>query len=283
MDIGLTISRTFSIVGQRFGPLLGLWGVYFGIQIGLMLLLGLVLGGTAMAGLAMGSPETMGSAAAMGGGMILGVFVFYLLYFLTYFAQMASMIAMASPLQRLNFGDAFNVGLRSAPTLLGVFVLFAIAYVVLVIVFGILGAALSMAGTAGVALLVVLIVPAVIYLLCRISIVNSVVAVERIGNPITAISRSWRLTGGKVLAIFAVLLIFGIAAAIVMGLLFVPVFASFSSAMQGGTPPFGSLAFLGIGFLVVGLAITVFMSALLAVIHEQVSGDSGESMTTVFS
>lgn len=278
MDVGQTISRTFGVVKDRFGSLLGLWAIFFAIQLGMMAILGISMGASAMAGLA------MGNANAVGGGMVVILFLFYIVYFLITFAQYGAMTAMASPLKQVSFGDAFNIGLRSAPTLLGVFILFMIGYLVFALVFGIVGGILSMAGSVGALLAIILVVPAAIYLMCRISVVNAVASVDRVGNPVTVLARSWAMTSGKVLPIFAVLLIFGIAMMLLMGVLAMPLYASIrSSMMGGGVPNFGSFGLIFVGMLLLSVVIAVVFAALLAVIHSEVSGQSSDDMGAVFA
>lgn len=278
MEMGQTISRTFGVIKERLGPLLGLWAVFFAIQLVLFVVMGISLGASAAAGLA------MGNAGALGGGMFVVLLLFYLAYFLVTFAQYAAMTAMASPLQRIGFGDALNAGIRSAPTLLGVFVLFMVGYLAFVLIFGIVGGVLSMAGSIGAAITVLLVVPAAIYLLCRISVVNAVAAVDRVGNPVTVLGRSWAMTRGKVLPIFAVLLLFGLAVLLLLGVLIAPFYASVNAAVMSGRPPnFASLGFLIVAMLPISILIAIGFTALLAVVHGEISGQSDHDMGTVFA
>jgi hypothetical protein len=276
--IGQVITHTFGVIKERFCYLLGVYGVFFAVQLGLMAVLGIGIGASVMGGLA------RGDASAFGVGMIATIIVVYLAYFLIFFAQFAAMSAAASPLQRVSFGDAVNAGLRSAPTLFGVFILFMIGYLAFALAFGIVAGLLSMAGSAGTAIATVLVFIAAVYLMCRISLVNSIAAVDRIGNPITVLARSWAITRGKVLPIVAIMLIFGLAAMLLMGVLFAPFYASLTASMTSGQAPnFGSLGVFFVGTLVATLATVIVFSALLAVIHSEISGSSHEEMSEVFA
>jgi hypothetical protein len=278
MNIGQVISRTFGVIKERFGLLLGVYGVFFAVQLGLFAVLGIGVGASVMGGLA------QGSASALGGGMIAVVVLVYLAYFLVFFAQFAAMSAAASPLQRIGFGEAVNAGLRSAPTLFGVFILFMIGYFVFAIAFGIVAGLLSMAGNAGAAIAAILVFLAAMYLMCRISLVNAIAAVDRIGNPITVLARSWAITKGKVLPIFAVLLIFGLAAMLLMGVLFAPFYASLTASMTSGqVPNFASFGVFSIAMMIVGVVIVIVFAALFSVIHGEISDGSGEEMSSVFA
>lgn len=278
MNIGQVISRTFGVIKERGGLLLGVYAVFFAVQLGLMAVLGIGMGASVMGGLA------RGDASAFGLGMILTIVVIYLAYFLVFFAQFAAMSAAASPLQRVSFGDAVNAGVRSAPTLFGVFILFMIGYLIFAVAFGIVAGLLSMAGSAGAAIATILVFLAAIYLMCRISLVNSIAAVDRVGNPITVLARSWAITRGKVLPIFAILLIFGLAAMLLMGVVFAPFYASLAASMTSGqVPGFANLGVFFVGTLIVTLATVIVFSALLAVIHGEISGSSHEEMSDVFA
>lgn len=278
MNIGQVVSRTFGVIKERFGLLLGVYGVFFAVQLGLLVVLGLGIGASVMGGLA------QGNVSAMSGGMIAVIAAVYLAYFLIFFAQFAAMSAAASPLQRIGFGEAVNAGLRSAPTLFGVFILFMIGYFAFAIAFGIVAGLLSMAGNAGAAIAAILVFLAAAYLMCRISLVNAIAAVDRIGNPITVLARSWAITKGKVLPIFAVLFIFGLAAMLLMGILFAPFYASLTSSMTSGQAPnFGSFGIFSIAMMIVGVVIVIAFAALFSVIHGEISDGSGEKMSEVFA
>lgn len=278
MNVGQVISRTFGVIKERFGLLLGVYGVFFAVQLGLFAVLGIGMGASVMGGLSQGSMSTLG------GGMIAVIVVVYLAYFLVFFAQFAAMSAAASPLQRIGFGEAVNAGLRSAPTLFGVFILFMIGYFAFAIAFGIVAGLLSMAGSAGAAIAAILVFFAAMYLMCRISLVNAIAAVDRIGNPITVLARSWTITKGQVLPIFAVLLLFGLAAMLLMGILFAPFYASLTASMTSGQAPnFASFGVFSIAMMIVSVVIVIAFAALFSVIHGEISDGSGEKMSEVFA
>lgn len=275
--VGDVLSGTMGVVKDRFWSLLGLWGVFFVVQIGLMMLLGVATGATAAIGMAAQNP------AALGGGMIFSIFVFYLVYFFIYFAQFSAMMASASPLLRLDFGGALKSGLRSAPFMILVIIVLSILSVVLFMVLGIFGGILSSAGSTVTGLFAIILIPAWVYLVCRISMVYAVVAVERIGNPVTVIARSWSMTRGHVLTIFLSLLVFGIGAMVLFGIMFVPMISSITSLRAGMMPNFGLFGFMFVGIMIATILLTIFGSALLSVIHAQISGSTGEKMDEVFA
>lgn len=277
LSVSQIISKTISTTRDRFGSLLGLWAAWFGVQILLFIVFGAAVG-SVFASAAMGA-----SPAAMGGGTITAIIVFYIAYLLVVAAQMASLSAASSPLQRPGFGDAFNAGIKSAPTLLGVMVLLMIAYFVLALGFGLLAALLSMAGKAGSAVAIIIILVAVFYAACRLAPIYPVVSVDKEGNPLAAIRRAWSMTRGNALPIFLAFLVFSLGVVVMIAILVLPVVGSFQAAMMGGAPPFGTLAFVGIGGLVLFVLLQIVQSVMMAVIHGELAGGSSEQLGEAFS
>ena len=272
------LAKTAAMVKERFGSLLGLWAAFFGFQIILFLILGLAVGASAASSFASGNPE------ALGAGMIVTMIVFYLIYVLVYFAQSGALNTMASPLHRPTFGEAINAGARSAPTMLAVVVIFLVAYFLAALVIGLVAAALAALGTAATVLVAVLIVPAAVYLICRLSLVGAVVPIERIGNPITAIKRTWSLTRSHALTIFLVLLVCVVVAVLLFGAVFYPFYSSLTASATSGEPPnFAGLGFFFVGILVVSILFSILFSALFASMHAELAGSTGEDMSEVFA
>jgi hypothetical protein len=277
ISVGQVLSRTSGMLKKRFAPLLALWAVFFAMQIGLFVAFAFLIGTSTS--LSMMS----GDLRVLGGGMMLGMVVFYIVYFLLYLGQIAGLIAMASPLQHLSFGESFEVGIRSAPTMLGVLVLLLIGYFIAALGFTLVGGVLSLLSSAMGVVLTVLLLPAAIYLSCRLAMVNPVVAVERIGNPLTAIARGWSISKGNVLGIFLSFLLLAVAAIVIGGISFAPMFGQENIAAMEGTPP--SLGLFGLtfaGLTVLGILLSIVGSTLFAVLHSEIVGYSERSMDEVF-
>lgn len=286
-SISQILAKTGETVKSRIGGLLGIWGIYFAAQIVLFIVLGLVIGGSIMAvmgGVGAGGLGGEGAAAGLGAGMILIIILAYLVVLLIAVAQSSSLIAFASPLQKLSLGDALNAGFRSALPMLGVMVLLIIVYFVGALVLGLVLGLIGAVSTTLAGLIGILLIPAGIYLMCRICTINAVVAVEGVTNPITAIQRGWAQTNSNVLPIFAVLVIFVVALVVVGGLLFMPMISSIMSASMSGAPPsFAGMGMTMVMFFLFSIVMTVVSSALFAVIHAEVSGASPAKTTDVFS
>ncbi len=288
-SVGQIYGQTLEIVKGRFGPLLGLLATFFAINIALMIVFVMVIGVSAFAGMGAGME---GNAGAIGAGAILGVIVFYVIYILVYCAQSASMTAMASPLQRLTFSEALSAGMRSALPMLGLIVILMIAYFVVALVVGLLVGILSIAGQAGMAIGMIAVFIGAAYLACRLATVNAVIAVEGVGNPLTALSRGWNMTRGNVLTIFLALLGFCVVAIVLILLIAAPFFSMFTAASAmavdpSAAPPempgVGTFAFVGIAALVVGVILSISGSALMSVIHAELSDASPRAAEDVFA
>ncbi len=158
LDIGAVLSQTFGQVKRRFGPLLGLWVVYFAIQMGVSIVMVGALGST----IALGA-GAMQDPMAMGFGFILVMIVFYVFYILISMAQSASLTHQASALHTPSFGTSFSAGFKCALTLLGLTLIFIVAYLLAAIVLGIIGAAMSFAGDIGGVLFAIIVMVLAIY------------------------------------------------------------------------------------------------------------------------
>ena len=291
MGIGQVISDTFGVVKERFGTLLGLWAVYFGIIIVMFVVFGIGLGAVGLAGMAaMGGGDAMGEGGilAMGAGMIVFLVLFYLAYILVAMAQYASLISVASPLRQANFSDALSAGWRAAPALLLLMIVLIVGYVAAAMVFSLVAAAFSALGDTAGLVLSLLLVPVLAWLGCRLAPLFAVVAVDGVRNPFTAIGRSWHLTRGHALTIFLASLVFFIILLIVCGLLMLPSIGLLTSmadpaAMAEVAPAFGSIALLFLSILVVSALFAILYSAFMAVIHGSLSTASGEGVVEAFA
>lgn len=116
-----------------------------------------------------------------------------------------------------------------------------------------------------------------IYLFVKFSLIAPVIAIDEERNPITAIVRSWRLTKGNSLRIFAFFVLLLITV-VIIGALVQGILTLILSAIGG------AVASIGIG--VVGAFINTLMSVIflvvLAAIHRQLAGPSVEGLAQTF-
>lgn len=284
-DIGLVFSNAVAMVKERWLTMLGLWATFLGFLFLYGIVVFAVVGGSmfamAGAGMAAGGFEDPTALAGMGAGFALIALVFYIGYFAIAFGQQGAMVAAASPLERIGFGDAFGRGLKGGLTMLGVMVLFLFAYLIAVLVLALLGFILSFLGSLGGFIIGLIALVGGVYLACRFAVLVPVIVVERAYNPITAINRSWRITAGKVLGIFVVVLLAAIVALIVIVPTFLLIGASFDPT-TGAEPIMGAVILLFVTMIVVSFAFLFFYSALVASLHAQVSDTQAVEFSKTF-
>ncbi|WP_298467916.1 hypothetical protein [uncultured Erythrobacter sp.] len=277
-DIGRVFSNTFAMVKERWGPMLGLWATFFGALLLYAMVFGGVLGGSAVAmGAAFsGSLDNPAALGGMGIGFILMMVVFYIGYIAIALGQQGAMIAMASPIQNVTFGEAFTLGLKGGLSFLGVIVLLMIAYVVVLL----LGAGLAaILGEAGAVILAILILPVAIYLACRMSVLVPVIVVDRVFNPIKAITQTWATTRGNVLGIFLIYVGFTVLALIAIG---IP-FALLGGMMgAGGEPGVLTMVFGFLIMIAIFIGFTLVSSSMIASLHAEISDTHVEDLSETF-
>lgn len=286
MDIGRLFSTSFAMFRQRFWPLAGMWAVFFAIQIGAMIVLGIAAAVLGISGLAT-DLEDPAAIAGMGVGMILLLVLFYGAYIVVILAQQAALVTLASPLEEPAFGAALSRGFRSALPFLGITLIMVLAYFVLVLILGgVAGLAAAGGGAAGSILVALLAVPAIIYLGCRFAVLVPVVAVDQVFNPLTAIRRSWAVTQGKVLAIFLAIVGFLLASLVALGLPFGLMLYLLGGTGGGSADPGAAFGMVALGFLVfvpLFIAYSVYAAAFTASMHSEVTGGGAESLEEVFA
>ncbi len=275
--VGGILSETFAAVRDRIAPLIGMWLIYLAVTIALFIVLSIAIGFTAVTGMALEDPT------AMGGGMILSLLLFYVGYILIYMAQTGALVALASPVRDLSFGDAFFAGVKSSPTLLATTILLLVAYFLVSIPLGLLVAAIAMGSSALSQVLAILMIPVIVYVGSRLTLVVPLAAVTGIGNPVRVITESWRLTRGKVLTIFLALLLFAIIAALVFAAAITPVFGVVMSGNVGDAASIGLVLYMFLAFVGLGVLMAIFQAALMAVLHAKIAGSTEMDLGETFA
>lgn len=288
MDIGRVFSTSFAMMRQRFWPLLGMWAVFFVIQIVAMFALIIAIAGMGMAGSAGLSAglEDPAALAGLGIGMIVFMVAFYAGYIVLVLAQQAALVTLASPLEEPSFGGALSRGFKSALPFLGITVLLLLAYVALLAALAAVTGGASLAdetagGMVG-GLLALLFLPVLIYLACRFSVLVGVVAVDQVFNPVTAIRRSWSVTGGKVLSILLAFIGFIAISAVIIGLPFALMFGAAGSSASNSAAD-AALAVSLLLFFPLIIVYTIFASAFSSALHAVVTGGGAERLEEVFA
>ena len=188
------------------------------------------------------------------------------LYALTFMVQIVGYLALLALLRdrrRPTVGEAISAALRGLLPAIGTALMLALAITAAVVVAALVTGLLSLGG----ALLGLLLIPAFIWLLVRVSLWQPVIAIDRVANPIRVIGRSWALTRGNGLRLFVFYLLLFIAyivVSIVIGLV-----------ASGLLLALGETAALIVGAIVSGLIGTVaavIFVAVLAAVHRQLAG-----------
>lgn len=287
-DIGQVFSTAFSMMKERFLAILALWAIFFALSIAGSTVFGLVTGGAALGAGAMagGSGADPVALAGMGFGLIIMTIVFYIAYIVVAFAQQASMTAAATPVERVSIGEALGTGLRSGLTIAGAMVLFLIAYFLVGLVIALVFTLLAFLSEILALIAAIALIPAAVYLVCRLSLLVPVVAVEKVYNPINAINRTWQVTKGNVVGIFVVFLLSLLIALMLIGLPVLLIFGSMFSAFSDPANLANSMvAFTGAFLLFIPIFFVwqAFSVALNASLHAAVSKMDHEQVSDIFS
>ncbi len=285
MDIGHVFSSSFAMFRQRFWLLVGMWAVFFAIQIAGFFALGigaLVMGAGAMASGAAGI-EDPAAIAGLGIGMIVFLALFYAAYLVIILAQQAALVTLASPLEEPAFGAALSRGFKSALPFFGIAVILMLGYFV---VFGGIGAMVGAASGGNTVVQTVVglaFLPVLTYFACRFAVLVPVVAVDRVFNPIAAIRRSWAVTRGKVLSILLAFVGFLLISLVVLG---APVAVLVTTVNLGDPNSAGAAGVVLIAFLAffpLFIVYSVYAAAFAAAMHNEVTGGGAESLEEVFA
>lgn len=186
-----------------------------------------------------------------------------------------AILALLSNRDRPSVGEAIKRGAGAAPSYFAAQIITALLAGVII---GVpLGISVAVGSGMAAALLVPLLMLVAIYIFVKFSLLAPIVAIEGVRNPIAAMQRSWRLTKGNsfriVLFLALLFLTIGIISvlfSLVMGL----VFALFDQTVANiGNAIVASLA--NTLFAVIGLLV-------LASIHQQLAGPSGEQLAATF-
>lgn len=191
-------------------------------------------------------------------------------------AQLVGYLAMLALLRdttRPTVAEAMKTGLSGVLTAIGMYLVLGLAALAISLVLGLLLAAIPALGA--VAVLAALI--AGIYVMVKLSLAMPVIAIEKVGSPIRAIARSWRLTRGNSLRLFLfylllviVYLVISTVIAAVLGLLF---------ALLGGST---AMVLNGLVSSILSCVLTVVFVAVIAAVHRQLAGPSAEAVSATF-
>lgn len=186
-----------------------------------------------------------------------------------------SLLALLSDRGHPTVGEALGTGIKAIPAYIAAQLLSALAAGVVVgLPLGLMAAVAppAVVGVAGLALVVF-----AIYLFVKFSLISPVIAIEGVGNPITAIARSWRLTKGNSLRIFAFFVLLFITV-VIIGALVQGILMLILSAIGGAVATIGT----GVVSALINTVMSVILLVVLAAIHRQLAGGTPERLAETF-
>lgn len=172
-------------------------------------------------------------------------------------------------------GEALATGTKSVPSYLAAQLLTVIgASLAIGIPLGVLSA---FGGPAVGVLAALLALVLIVYVMIKLSLIGPVIAIEGQLNPLAAMGRSWQLTKGNSLRIFAFIALLLLVIAVILGLVSAVV-TLILSAIGGSVATIGSAV---IDALVSALMAVIFLTVTVT-IYRQLVGASPERVADVF-
>lgn len=270
-DMNRTWNHCVSLVQANFGLLAVLAGVFILIP---NVIFYLAAPDFMMAASQMGTDqEQLVALMQENAGTLIG---FGLLVIIAQFIGYAALVALMGN-NRPTVGEALRQALSAVPTLIGVTLLLALAYIVvgmvLAVAVGILGALLALVAGPAAAMVVafvalVLVFAAVFYILARFIMVYPAVMLEGLTSPVAALKRSLELTkprGKRIFLFLALLMIAYMVISIVVSLVFGLLIAALGT---------GAAAALASGLLngVLGSFVAIIYAGVMVAMHKQLTG-----------
>ncbi|MAK99819.1 MAG: hypothetical protein CL805_12025 [Citromicrobium sp.] len=186
-----------------------------------------------------------------------------------------ALLALLRAGNRPTVGQAIAIGAIGFLTSIAATIIFYIGFSVVAGL--ILGAAMAVGVTALTVILAIAIFVAFVYIAIKLSLLAPVIAIEKVYNPFAAMMRSWRLTKGNSLRIFAFLALLIIAVVVVSMVLGLIVGLVFGLAG-------GEVARIGGGLFnsLLNAVYVVLMLGVLVAIHRQLAGPDAEVVSETF-
>ena len=233
---------------------------------------------------AMGNPATARGAMR---GMFVQIMPYMLVLMVIQAVGNMSLMGLFTDRSRPTVGQVIINAVRSLPTVVGAALLIFLAYMVIGLV-AVLIIGVIIAVTKVKAIAVVLAIAAMVALfwaLTRLSLLLPVIVIDRVGNPVTALTRAWRLTKGSAGSLFlfyflllVAYLVIAMVVQMALGLLLGMGVMGAGRAMSGGP-----LIALGMVSGIIGTAAAVMLNAVLAAVHRQLAGPSADAYSDTFA
>ncbi len=218
-------------------------------------------------------PEDLQAVLQMMGELYAGIWWIFIPLAIVQAMGVLGLLALLAHRDRPTVGEALGFGLKALLTYIGVQLLSAIIMAAVLMLPIVLGALIAPAVAAllGLAGFV-----AVIYVWVKFSLASPVIAVEKQMNPITVLQRSWQVTKGNSLRLFAfylLLVLVLLVITVISGMVF-----SVFSIMGEQMGLFAS----AIGGSLINMVVVSVMLAVLAAVHRQLTGGSDDNVAAAF-
>lgn len=278
LDMGKAWTQTTALIGANRDTISAIAGLFFFLP-SLAAALYLPEGASTMP--ASGSGQSSNPQAAMDAALAQMTALYadnwpiLLAVSIAGFIGSLSLLALLSDRGRPTVGEALGKGIKSIPAYIAAQLLSALAASVAIgLPLGVLAAAAppAVVAFAGLALVIL-----AIYLFVRFSLIAPVIAIDEVRNPLTALSRSWRMTKDNSLRIIAFFVLLFITI-VIIGSLVQGILTLILSAIGG------SVASIGIGIVsaLVNTLISVIFLVVLGAIHRQLGSTEPERLAETF-
>ena len=188
---------------------------------------------------------------------------------------MLGLLALLTDQRRPTVGEALKIGASKILSYLAAYILLAMAVGMLAML--LIGGAGATGSVAAGLVAFVLAFALAAYAFVKFSLVAPVLVKEGVANPVTALRRSWRMTKGNSLRLFAFYFLLVIALFVVM--MVISIVVGLLLALFGpGAQAFGSAL---MGSLMNAIWATLFL-AVLAAVHDQLGGASRAQISETF-
>ncbi|MXO75815.1 hypothetical protein GRI40_11370 [Altererythrobacter aerius] len=216
-------------------------------------------------------PDALGAAMAE---FYMGIWWVFLLLAAIQGIGMMGLLALLTDRTRPTVGDALKLGAKYFLPYLGAQLLISVIFGLLLLIPIAIGVGTSVAVGVLVGIVAAIVLA---YLFTKFLLTPAVIAIEHQVNPIAALGRSWSLTKGNSLRIFAFVFLLLIAVAVVGGVFSMIVGLVFA---LGGAE--AALVGQAVGGSLVNAVFYTLFLAVLAAIYRQLAGPSTEMVRETF-
>ena len=186
-----------------------------------------------------------------------------------------ALLALLRDSSRPTVGEALKTGVVGLLPAIGSYIVLVLG---LSLIIGLLvGGAVASGSVAVAAIAWILAFVVFVYVLVKVSLAGPVIAIDKVFNPVTVLTRSWRLTKGNSFRLFLFYLLL-----IIVYIVVAAVLGAVIGALTLALGPSAALTANGILSGLLSAVITVVFVAVIAAVHRQLSGPSAAAVSRTF-